>query len=80
MQIYKNHFLANISHEIRTPMNGLVGFATLLRKDNLDKKTKDTYVDIVESSSKQLLNLIDDIINVSKIEAGELQLVKHCCN
>ena len=78
--IYKNQFLANMSHEIRTPINGLVGFASLLRKDNLDRKTRNMYVEIVESSSTQLLNLIDDIINISKIEAGELKIEKHCCN
>ena len=77
--IYKNQFLANISHEIRTPMNGLVGFASLLRKEGLSNHLRNTYVDIVESSSKQLLNLIDDIINVSKIESGELKIEKRCC-
>ncbi|QGY47678.1 PAS domain-containing protein [Maribellus comscasis] len=77
--IYKDQFLANMSHEIRTPMNGLLGFAGLLREDGIDDKTKNEYVDIIEKNSKQLLNLIDDIIDVSKIEAGELKLNKEVC-
>ena len=74
--VYKNQFLANMSHEIRTPMNGLVGFANLLRDDDLNSETKNKYIDIIENSSKQLLNLIDDIIDVSKIEARELKINK----
>ena len=74
--IYKNQFLANMSHEIRTPMNGLVGFASLLRNDNLSSETRNKYIDIIENSSKQLLNLINDIIDVSKIEARELKIDK----
>lgn len=77
--VYKNQFLANMSHEIRTPMNGLVGFAKLLRKKNLTPETKNKYVDIIENSSKQLLNLINDIIDVSKIEAGELKINNKPC-
>ena len=77
--IYKNQFLANMSHEIRTPMNGLVGFASLLREENLSSETINMYVDIIENSSKQLLNLINDIIDISKIEARELKIDKKPC-
>ncbi len=77
--IYKNQFLANMSHELRTPMNGLVGFASLLRDDHLPSETKKNYIDLIESSSKQLLNLINDIIDVSKIEAGELNVSIEPC-
>ena len=76
---YKNQFLANVSHEIRTPVSGMVGFASLLRKEDLDAETKKLYIDIIESSSKQLLNLINDIIDVSRIEAGELKINKEPC-
>ena len=72
--IYKNQFLANMSHEIRTPMNGLLGFANMLRKEGLDKETRNTYVDIIESCTNQLLELTGDIIDISKIEAGELKV------
>ncbi|MEI6140514.1 MAG: chemotaxis protein CheB [Mariniphaga sp.] len=77
--IYKNQFLANMSHEIRTPMNGLVGFANLLRDEDLTTESKNMYIDIIESSSKQLLNLINDIIDISKIEAKELKIEKRPC-
>lgn len=77
--IYKDQFLANMSHEIRTPLNGLLGFAGLLREDGIDDKTKNEYIDIIEKNSKQLLNLINDIIDVSKIEAGELKLKEESC-
>lgn len=78
--IYKNQFLANMSHEIRTPMNGLVGFATLLGSEELDTDTKNQYVSIIESCSNQLLNLINDIIDVAKIEAGELHIELEDCD
>jgi len=78
--IYKNQFLANMSHEIRSPMNGLVGFANLLRDEDIDNKTRNRYIDIIESTSNQLLNLINDIIDVSKIEAGELKISIESCN
>lgn len=77
--IYKNQFLANMSHEIRTPMNGIVGFASLLRDDNLDAHTRDSYISIIENSSNQLLSLLNDIIDLSKIEAGELSIQLTTC-
>lgn len=78
--IYKNQFLANMSHEIRTPINGITGFAELLDKDNLKPEQRKRFVDIIKSSSKQLLSLINDIMDVSKIEAGELSLKLSNCN
>ncbi|MFA5444544.1 MAG: ATP-binding protein [Bacteroidales bacterium] len=77
---YKNQFLANVSHEIRTPVSGMVGFASLLRRENLDAGTRKLYIDIIESSSKQLLNLVNDIIDISRIEAGELKINKESCD
>jgi len=77
---YKSQFLANMSHEIRTPMNSLVGFASLLREGGQDDETRNRYIEIIESSSKQLLTLINDIIDVSKIEAGELKVDKQPCH
>ncbi|GAF01762.1 virulence sensor protein BvgS precursor [Saccharicrinis fermentans DSM 9555 = JCM 21142] len=77
--VYKNQFLANMSHEIRTPMNGVVGFADLLDDDEINALTRKRYIDIIKTSSNQLLNLINDIIDVSKIEANELSLeFKEC--
>lgn len=70
----KTSFLANMSHEIRTPMNGIVGFANLLRNPDLKDEQKDLYLKHIDHSSKQLLNIIDDIIDISKIESRQLKI------
>lgn len=70
----KTAFLANMSHEIRTPMNGILGFTDLLLMPNLSDEKKQYYASIIKSSSQQLLNIISDIIDVSKIEAEEFTL------
>ena len=77
--IHKNTLLANMSHEIRTPMNGVIGFAELLKDDDLLPEDKQRYLNIIDSNSKQLLNLIDDIMDVAKIEANELNVIKKKC-
>jgi len=70
----KSLFLANMSHEIRTPMNAVLGFSqVLLRKKQLDKETKDL-VRTIDSSGKNLLSLINEILDISKIEAGKMEL------
>lgn len=70
----KSAFLANISHEIRTPMNGIIGFSELLDNSDLGTDKRKMYVDIVKSSGLQLVRIIDDIIDISKIEANQLTL------
>jgi len=70
----KSAFLANMSHEIRTPMNGIIGFAEILKNPEIDKEKQLKYIDIVNISSKRLLNIINDIIDISKIESGTLEL------
>src|SRR6056297_1161245 len=72
----KSAFLANMSHEIRTPMNGILGFAELLRDPFINDEEKETYIKIINSNGKQLLKLIDDIIDIAKIEAEELSINK----
>ncbi|ALO14165.1 Aerobic respiration control sensor protein ArcB [Salinivirga cyanobacteriivorans] len=72
----KSAFLANMSHEIRTPMNAIIGFTDLLNEDDVDKDTREEYVELINSNSTHLLKLIDDIIDISKIEAGELKIDK----
>jgi signal transduction histidine kinase len=67
----KTAFLANMSHEIRTPMNGILGFSQLLKLPNLSVLDKNRYIDTIDHSTHQLLNIITDILNISKIEAGE---------
>jgi PAS domain S-box-containing protein len=71
----KSSFLANMSHEIRTPMNGILGFSELLRDQELTEEQKESYLDIIIKSSNQLLQIIDDVVNVSKIEAGEIDII-----
>lgn len=68
----KSAFLANMSHEIRTPMNGIIGFAELLKRPMLSDNEKDTYVEIIKQSGQRLLDLINNLIDISKIEAGQL--------
>ncbi len=70
----KTSFLANMSHEIRTPMNGILGFANLLRDPDISDEQKDLFLQHIDRSSKQLLNIIDDIIDISKIESGQLKI------
>ncbi len=76
----KSAFLANMSHEIRTPMNSIIGFSELLKSPNVSFEKRNKYLDIVSSNGKMLLNLIDDIIDISKIEAGQLKIRYVECN
>lgn len=77
---YKNHFLANMSHEIRTPINTIIGFSELIKGDNLSVQKRNKYSEIIEENSQALLRLIDDIIDVAKIEANELKIKKEACS
>ncbi len=72
----KSAFLANMSHEIRTPMNGIIGFCELLQRSNITQQQIDSYVGIIVKSSNQLLSIINDIIDISKIESGQVAISK----
>ncbi|MGG7036491.1 MAG: PAS domain S-box protein [Flavobacterium sp.] len=66
----KSAFLANMSHEIRTPMNGILGFTELLKESTLSGEKQTEYIEIIRKSGNRMLNIINDIINISKIESG----------
>jgi PAS domain S-box-containing protein len=70
----KSSFLANMSHEIRTPMNAILGFASLLKNENYSKERRDAFIEIINTNSKQLLQIITDIIDISKIESGQISI------
>ena len=76
----KSAFLANMSHEIRTPMNGIIGFSKMLNRPNLSDERKKQYTEIINEMCRQLLNLINDIIDISKIETGQIKILLGKCN
>ena len=70
----KTAFLSNISHEIRTPMNGILGFAELLKKPDLTGEQQLDYIRIIKKSSDRMLNTINNIVDISRIESGQVKL------
>jgi len=70
----KNAFLANISHEIRTPMNGILGFTQLLENPDLTIDQQHQYIDIIKKSSDRILNTINGLLDISRIEIGEMRV------
>jgi len=72
----KSAFLANMSHEIRTPMNGILGFANLLSDKDISEEEKTSYLEIINNCANQLLVILDDLIDLAKIEANQLKIYK----
>lgn len=70
----KSAFLANISHEIRTPMNGILGFADLLKDPDVSPENQQEFIGYIEKSSQRMLNIINDLIDISRIESGGVEL------
>ncbi len=76
----KSAFLANMSHEIRTPMNGILGFAELLKEPDLTGEQQQKYISIIEKGGARMLNIINDIVSISKIESGQIEINKQESN
>ena len=70
----KSHFLAHMSHELRTPLNGILGYAQLLKRDDALSQDQQHSVAVIEHSGEHLLTLINDLLDLAKIEAGRLDL------
>jgi PAS domain S-box-containing protein len=75
----KSAFLANMSHEIRTPMNTILGFSSLLTDSNISAENRKNFTNQISENCYNLLNLIENILNVAKLEAGKLKLYKKEC-
>ncbi len=71
----KSAFLANMSHEIRTPMNGILGFAEILKEPDLSGEEQQECISVIQKSGIRMLNIINDIICISKVEAGQMEIV-----
>ena len=69
----KSAFLMNLSHEIRTPMNAIMGFSDLLLKKDLNESEKDDYLKIIQKSGKNLIDIIDDLVEMSKIDSDLIE-------
>jgi signal transduction histidine kinase len=72
----KSNFLANMSHEIRTPLNAIMGFAELLKDPQLSRKDKIEFLSVIIRNSGHLLRIIDDILDLAKVEAGKIVVEK----
>ena len=72
----KSAFLANMSHEIRTPMSAILGFIDLLNEPQLSGEEQGRYIKIIKKNSERLLNTINDLVDISKIEAGQVDILK----
>lgn len=76
----KTAFLANMSHEIRTPMNAIIGFSDLLAEDDLTPEDKLDFISKIKNSGRTLMTLINDIIDIAKIESGQLKISESACD
>lgn len=75
----KSVFLANMSHEIRTPMNSIIGFSELLEDDDVTEEERKEYIGIIQKNGDKLLNFIDNLLDISIIESGQIQISKSKC-
>ncbi|MDD4645037.1 MAG: ATP-binding protein [Bacteroidales bacterium] len=73
----KSAFLANMSHEIRTPMNAIIGFSNLLNDEEVSSEERNEFIEHIKNSGNSLLQLIDDIIDISKLDTGQIVVENH---
>lgn len=76
----KSLFLANMSHEIRTPLTAIIGFVDLLKEPGLSRRDHDKYLEIIDRTSNGLATIINDILDISKVEAGRLEIEMTTCS
>lgn len=70
----KSSFLANITHEVRTPLNIITGFIDILYTSNVSEKDKEVYIELIKKNSNRIMNTLNDIVEVSKIESGQISI------
>jgi PAS domain S-box-containing protein len=75
----KSAFLANISHEIRTPMNAIIGFSRMIGSPDFDTEEKERFVEIIVSNGKLLMEMVNNMISISKIESNQITVNKSIC-
>ena len=76
----KTFFLSNMSHDIRTPLNAIIGYTTLANREGVTYEEKSEYIDKIELASRQLLDIVNDVLDMSRIESGKFSLEPSCVN
>ena len=76
----KTFFLSNMSHDIRTPLNAIIGYTTLANQENATYEEKSEYIDKIDMASRQLLDIVNDVLDMSRIESGKFSLEPTCVN
>ena len=76
----KSFFLSNMSHDIRTPLNAIIGYTTLANRDGVTYEEKSGYIGKIEKAGRQLLDIVNDVLDMSRIENGKLSLEPTCVN
>ena len=74
----KTFFLSNMSHDIRTPLNAIIGYTTLANREDVNYDEKSGYINKIEMASRQLLEIVNDVLDMSRIESGKLSLEPTC--